>query len=757
MGGGCASGSCGGGASGGYGYSYGGGYPGGIAGLGGFGVGLGAYPYAGTGFGGSGTGPGCCIKSLDEGQVCIITDKINQLIECGKLAGVAACILVDGKPCFRGVFGQGSSCPDDKLSDNARFSYGSLSELFLSVAVLELMSRGNLRLEDYVSQYIPTNQPALADTTISELGGRYMNNNFYRYVQWASLVGCMSIGHLINKTDQKALCDIDEGCRVKPHVAAHSEYPMAVLQKVVQAAFPMIYVDPMADMSEMPPALSQNDFLDVLRCRYGFTSLGNSTCDFQSDPNAVKPLVRESCGRGDCDPCAPCNSCCSKKNICQNWAARYLMCHNNAYAWNLHGTIDDACRAMQILLQGGLPEDDGDCPNKCFPDADTPYFCPAALTQMFSARHQWEARDCNGSPGRAATGMIWYGTPVGGHYVWTLDALNEDGTSHFALLDREKCLGIVLLGNTLTPTINALGAYIYTLIVTCDCNLAQMEFERVWNKYYTYINNFRCCQPARVSTNALVNGGAVNLPTGAYWYGNLKVVIRCFDGNGDNYGSYRHNNNLYIQIGNCAPAKICIIGPGTFVASVTYSDGRTRLVQIGGGGGANQDQFRIHIMAECIQHEFRLRNYTPLNSGEGMTCCRGYIDNVLSQMESRCGAGCGAASPPKTVCNPDPPRLPKYYYGGWQSCNENKEFAFCGSCSGRPPVPTDCEPCAGGPIDDQFLPGLGVPIDPHGIYGTTNDACPPSIGILPPGILGGGYGSAGCGSCGSGTGNYYGA
>lgn len=718
----CTTGSCGGGYSG-----YGGGYGGygncGSGGIGGFNQGtnyLNTLSPVGS--------PGCCIKELSHDQICLIEDKIKDLIDCGQVAGLGVCILVDGKPCWRAHLGQRSRDCNDLVTPEARWEFGSISEVFHSVALAELMSIGSIRPQDQVNDYIPYSQYQEFDgKRIVELAGRYAQTSFHDYVDWGQSIGCYHLYHLICRTDQFFERDVEEFKRVEPHVAYGFELYPAMLVEVIKAAFPTISELPTDACTELKPHLTNEQYLNVLRNRYGFTSLKQNSHEFLEDPDHVQPLYREHCNAGGCDPCRPCNSCCSKKSNKTAFTHKYLMCHQLHPAWGLSGSLEDLCRALQIHLQEGLPED-FDCDrDTCYPDLSKPYFCAGAFTKIFTSRYGLTQFDCNSNQRLSSVGMLWYNDYICGHRVWWLDAFHQDGTSHAVFLDRKKCLGIAVLSNTLSPIPHALAAYIYAVICFCDCNIAAEEFNRVWNQYYVFINNTRTCDPGRLSAAGLRDNGALYALPGTYCYGAIKLHIKC-DAEG----------NFLIRLGACREVdhkprwhRLCLISQGVLKAHVQLSDGRVRLISIT-PAGAMYSKLSMIVTIEGMTREFKWCSYEPINKGFALECCRGAVDHPNSLEEDACSGAPGAMA-----CIESPIKPPQYFYGTkYNSGTTAGQYLFCWACTNKPPTETACEPCSGVPFDDYPVGGALAGLDPAGEYQNLDDCCP-----LP--ILTGGYGYGG--------------
>ena len=693
-------------------------------------------------------GKGCCIKELCPAVACNISDIAKELTsgQCGGgVPGLSIGIIVGGKVAFTGSFGQRSECPSDVLTTNSRWQFYSLSEVFLAVALAECMSNGLACPQQLLSDFIPVRQPGLACATLGEVAARYTTYRFYNYVWWASLVGCVPVCHIINTMGTKNLQKLTTNVfgQTIGHIADHEEYFPSLVSQVLRCyCLPLAGGDPLDDVLDQPACLSQEQFVEYLRTHFGFTSLSIETDVFKQDSNAVWPLFRKVCEGNGCDPCAPCNSCCVKKSNCVDWVNRYLVCQEVHCAWNLSGTLHDLLRALQIMLSEGLPEEFG-CKNRAYPDPCKPYFCAAAFTQMFTGRYNWVLRDCNSVPTNTMVGMLWYGARLCGNTLWYLDSFDQAGSTQIAAIDRERCLGIVVLTNTLSAVPHALVAYIYTLILTQCCDLARAEYDRVFNMWNTFILNNRCCQPSLISNSALNNGGAWSLTPSNYSFGVLHAKITCVDG------------VTFLQIGRCGPAaRLCLTAPGLWTATVTLSDGRRRLAQVSSAQGAAGAHYRIFITVECETFEFYMNNYEPVNQGIGMECCRGVVDRFLSTEPQPC-----SMTPPSTVILDSLPPRARYNYGGDVNNITAAESALCLPCNQYTPPGTTCEPCPNTAIlgDPYLTGGITNGLDPNGVYNDSNTVCPRPIGFGSPYGCGGvgvypGVGGCGVGGVGGGAG-----
>ncbi len=69
--------------------------------------------------------------------------------------GVVVCIAYKGKSLYLKAFGSRDIEGNSKLSADALFRVASMSKIFTTVAIMQLQERGELRLDDRVSDYLP--------------------------------------------------------------------------------------------------------------------------------------------------------------------------------------------------------------------------------------------------------------------------------------------------------------------------------------------------------------------------------------------------------------------------------------------------------------------------------------------------------------------------------------------------------------------------------------------------------------------------
>jgi CubicO group peptidase (beta-lactamase class C family) len=74
-----------------------------------------------------------------------------------KLDGFNGCVLIskDGKPIYTGSFGYGNYSKKDTLTGQSPFQLASVTKTFTSAAILQLVSQGQLSLDDTLQKFFP--------------------------------------------------------------------------------------------------------------------------------------------------------------------------------------------------------------------------------------------------------------------------------------------------------------------------------------------------------------------------------------------------------------------------------------------------------------------------------------------------------------------------------------------------------------------------------------------------------------------------
>src|SRR5689334_5068590 len=81
---------------------------------------------------------------------------LDSYVNEGRVAGVVALVLRDGKPAYQRAVGWLDKEAGRKMTLDAEFRIASQSKALTSVAVLQLMEEGKLTVSDRAGKYIPT-------------------------------------------------------------------------------------------------------------------------------------------------------------------------------------------------------------------------------------------------------------------------------------------------------------------------------------------------------------------------------------------------------------------------------------------------------------------------------------------------------------------------------------------------------------------------------------------------------------------------
>ena len=92
---------------------------------------------------------------LDEAALARITPLLKSWVDSGKFAGMTAAIARHGKLVFVTSAGALDSARTQPIAEDAVFRMYSMTKPVASVAVMQLVERGKLHVEDPVSKYIP--------------------------------------------------------------------------------------------------------------------------------------------------------------------------------------------------------------------------------------------------------------------------------------------------------------------------------------------------------------------------------------------------------------------------------------------------------------------------------------------------------------------------------------------------------------------------------------------------------------------------
>lgn len=84
-----------------------------------------------------------------------ITNTVQQLLKQTQTPGIAIALLLDGEPVYSDSVGSSDTEGAEPLSADARFYIYSITKTLVAVAVLKLVERGELALDDVVQNHLP--------------------------------------------------------------------------------------------------------------------------------------------------------------------------------------------------------------------------------------------------------------------------------------------------------------------------------------------------------------------------------------------------------------------------------------------------------------------------------------------------------------------------------------------------------------------------------------------------------------------------
>jgi len=96
-----------------------------------------------------------------------IDDQLQRWVDSGKVAGIVAVIARDGKVAYRGAAGSLDSARASDIAPDAVFRLYSMTKPIATTAIMQLVERGRIKLDDPVSKYVP----AFARTKVYAGGG----------------------------------------------------------------------------------------------------------------------------------------------------------------------------------------------------------------------------------------------------------------------------------------------------------------------------------------------------------------------------------------------------------------------------------------------------------------------------------------------------------------------------------------------------------------------------------------------------------
>jgi CubicO group peptidase (beta-lactamase class C family) len=104
---------------------------------------------------------------LAPNRLARLDTKLQEYVDQGKVAGVVALVLRDGKPVYEKAFGWSDKEAGRTMTTDAIFRIASQSKAFTSTAVMALVEEGKIGINEPVSHFIPT----FAKTTVAVPGG----------------------------------------------------------------------------------------------------------------------------------------------------------------------------------------------------------------------------------------------------------------------------------------------------------------------------------------------------------------------------------------------------------------------------------------------------------------------------------------------------------------------------------------------------------------------------------------------------------
>src|SRR5690349_21444362 len=96
-----------------------------------------------------------------------IDDQLQRWVDSGKVAGIVAVIARDGKIAYTSAAGSLDSARQAPIAPDAVYRLFSMSKPIASTAIMQLVERGRIKLDDPVSKYIP----AFANAKVYAGGG----------------------------------------------------------------------------------------------------------------------------------------------------------------------------------------------------------------------------------------------------------------------------------------------------------------------------------------------------------------------------------------------------------------------------------------------------------------------------------------------------------------------------------------------------------------------------------------------------------
>ncbi len=89
---------------------------------------------------------------------------LDQYVNEGRVAGIVALVLRDGKPVYQHAVGWADKEAGRKMAMDTEFRIASQSKALTSVAILQLMEQGKLTVNDRAGKWIPTFEKTMVST-----------------------------------------------------------------------------------------------------------------------------------------------------------------------------------------------------------------------------------------------------------------------------------------------------------------------------------------------------------------------------------------------------------------------------------------------------------------------------------------------------------------------------------------------------------------------------------------------------------------
>jgi CubicO group peptidase (beta-lactamase class C family) len=112
---------------------------------------------------------------------------LDGYVNDGRVAGIVALVLRDGKPVYQHAVGWADKEADRKMAMDTEFRIASQTKALTSVAILQLMEEGKLTVNDRAGKWIPT----FEKTTVSTKNENGVGTSL------AQEMGCITFYYLV--------------------------------------------------------------------------------------------------------------------------------------------------------------------------------------------------------------------------------------------------------------------------------------------------------------------------------------------------------------------------------------------------------------------------------------------------------------------------------------------------------------------------------------------------------------------------------